>query len=96
MNDRCYVGQRHLKIAQLPERDQQRAVWGPIVAAADAERARQIAAAQEIARGRASKAAVRGGGARPSTKGGIARADAFEKKGQIVEVPPRCPPLCPK
>ena len=94
MDDRCYVGQRHLKIAQLPERDHHRAVWGPIVAAADAERARQIA--QEIARGRASKAAARGGGARPSTKGGIARADAFEKKGQIVEVPPRCPPLCPK
>ena len=72
-HDRCYVGQRHRKIAHLPERDRHRAVWGPIAAAADAERARQIA------RDRASKAAVRGSG-RPSTKG------ASAKQGQIVEV----------
>ena len=70
-HDRCYVGQRHRKIAHLPERDRHRAVWGPIAAAADAERARQIA------RDRASKAAVRGSG-RPS--------DASAKQGQIVEV----------
>ena len=72
-HDRCYVGQRHRRIAHLPERDRHRAVWGPIAAAADAERARQIA------RDRASKAAVRGSG-RPSTKG------ASAKQGQIVEV----------
>lgn len=72
-HERCYVGQRHRKIAHLPERDRHRAVWGPIAAAADAERARQIA------RDRASKAAVRGSG-RPSTKG------ASAKQGQIVEV----------
>ena len=70
-HDRCYVGQRHRRIAHLPERDRHRAVWGPIAAAADAERARQIA------RDRASKAAVRGSG-RPS--------DASAKQGQIVEV----------
>ena len=85
-HERCYVGQRHRNIAHLPERDRHRAVWAPIAAAADAERARQVA--QEIARDRASRmAAVRGSG-RPPTKGAIVRANALAKQGQIVEVCP--------